>query len=392
MKQEWKPDEMRANAEEIRSAVMPKSVTPEMVGGTLLGLVNAVGEVVEVLGEIPREHVTVKVRGYDGIEGVSGAGATVKLDVFHVKSFPITVIPRQELIADENGIVEFDVPYGFKYAVFSQLDGLGASFQMVELASSTHRTITLWNLPVGISHLYKVFSDYNRLYPRTLGDYAEDIDWDSENDMVAWGWDLNQEEDECLAYIEYCGILISSADTSFVIGENSHSDFMNWCDGADVGKDITGLQTVDVRDEHGVVVDRLVSKQRSVARKDFNGNLNTEIILDSAINPIAVEYCVKSTKYMEERRFLPSLGQLYLISVNVSTINKCIKDASQFGISIPQFPTGSFYPNGMVEYWWSSTMAGGTYSWVQNEGSSYPYPAFSNIHSVRSVSIVRFSN
>ena len=33
---------------------MPKSITPEMVGGTLAGLTEAVAEVVETLGEIPR--------------------------------------------------------------------------------------------------------------------------------------------------------------------------------------------------------------------------------------------------------------------------------------------------------------------------------------------------
>ena len=45
MKQEWKPDELRATAAEIREAVMPKSITPEMVGGTLAGLTEAVAEV-----------------------------------------------------------------------------------------------------------------------------------------------------------------------------------------------------------------------------------------------------------------------------------------------------------------------------------------------------------
>lgn len=31
MKQDWKPEELRATAAEIRGAVMPKSITPEMV-------------------------------------------------------------------------------------------------------------------------------------------------------------------------------------------------------------------------------------------------------------------------------------------------------------------------------------------------------------------------
>lgn len=53
MKKEWKPDELRETSEQIRLAVAPKSITPDMVGGTALGIVDAVGEVVEVLGRFP---------------------------------------------------------------------------------------------------------------------------------------------------------------------------------------------------------------------------------------------------------------------------------------------------------------------------------------------------
>ena len=142
MKKEWKPEELRQTSEEIRRATLAKSITPEMVGGTLSGLTEALAEVVDVLGEIPREHVTVKVRGYDGTAGVSGAGATVWLDVFNTKGYPAVSLPRQELTCDEEGVVEFDVPHGFKYAVFSQLDGLGASFQLVFQSAVPERHVT----------------------------------------------------------------------------------------------------------------------------------------------------------------------------------------------------------------------------------------------------------
>ena len=36
----WNPEQLRATAEEIRGAVMPKSITPEMVGGTLTGIID----------------------------------------------------------------------------------------------------------------------------------------------------------------------------------------------------------------------------------------------------------------------------------------------------------------------------------------------------------------
>lgn len=45
MKEEWKPEELLATSEEIREAVMPKSITPEMVGRVLCGLVDAMENV-----------------------------------------------------------------------------------------------------------------------------------------------------------------------------------------------------------------------------------------------------------------------------------------------------------------------------------------------------------
>ena len=153
MKKEGKPEELRQTSEEIRGATLAKSITPEMIGGTLSGLTEALAEVVDVLGEIPREHVTVKVRGYDGTAGVSGAGATVWLDVFSSKGYPAVSLPRQELTCDEAGVVEFDIPHGYRYAVFSQIAGLGASFQFVEVSAIESRTLELWNLPIVVHAL-----------------------------------------------------------------------------------------------------------------------------------------------------------------------------------------------------------------------------------------------
>lgn len=65
MKQEWKPDEMRANAEEIREAIMPKSVTPEMVGGTLLGLVEAINDLMPM---VPATFELLCVKLFEDLE------------------------------------------------------------------------------------------------------------------------------------------------------------------------------------------------------------------------------------------------------------------------------------------------------------------------------------
>ena len=84
----------------------------------------------------------VEVTAYDGQKQSQCRRATVRLDVFAVGGFPCTAMPRQELTADADGVVEFDVPHGFKYAVSSHMDGLGASFQLVFDAVAEQRDAT----------------------------------------------------------------------------------------------------------------------------------------------------------------------------------------------------------------------------------------------------------
>ncbi len=150
MKKEWKPEELRETAETIRTAVMPKSITPEMVGGSLLAITDALGEVVETLGEIPREHVTVKVRGCDCNGFVPTEEATVEIEAFSVQGFPTCRPIKQTLATDENGEVSFDIPHGFTFSVMAKCPGMGASFQLVQDATRESRTIDLWCFPVGI--------------------------------------------------------------------------------------------------------------------------------------------------------------------------------------------------------------------------------------------------
>lgn len=78
MKEEWKPEELLATSEEIREAVMPKSITPEMVGRVLCGLVDA-------MENVAAHREDVAVYPFQGIvdapEGTAweglGAGAVV---------------------------------------------------------------------------------------------------------------------------------------------------------------------------------------------------------------------------------------------------------------------------------------------------------------------------
>ena len=403
MKQEWKPDEMRANAEEIRTAVMPKSVTPEMVGGTLLGLVNAVGEVVEVLGEIPREHVKVVVYGYNGNNRVSGAGATVWLDIFTTKGFPAVSLPRRELTADENGVVEFDVPHGFKYAVFSQIDGLAASFQFVCNAASDYNKVELWNFPVGIYALG--FSDiandgeeedgsdyYSREVPFVTSIVSDDFEEYREDAE----WDIDEEKGEYSDGFGYIGILVSTADTSFVITPDSKSkEGMAWCQSRDYGTLIPGMPAISFYDENGIYQDYLWEEAVARARADLDGNMNTAKILDFCSEPTAALFAAASDYFYTEQRFLPSAGQLYIMWLNRTAINALMNEFNDMGILdgfslLPTLKPGTTSSWTSYEYWWSSTLCTPFSSWVVSYHGSITYYDRNTRNHVRAVSAFHF--
>lgn len=147
MKQEFDIPVLRQMAMDIKNAVTPKSVTADMVGSMLLALVEGQSE---IIGTLEREKVTVRVNAYDGTQRVSTATAKVYVDIFSVGGVPTEAMPRQELAVDENGEVSFEVYKGYRYALFSKIEGMGASFQFVYTAGQEERTINLWNMPVGI--------------------------------------------------------------------------------------------------------------------------------------------------------------------------------------------------------------------------------------------------
>lgn len=376
MKQEWKPEELRATSEEIRGAVMPKSITPEVVGGTLSGLTDALAEVIEVLGEIPKEHVAVKVRGYDGKGVVSGAGATVWLDIFHTKGYPVVSVPRQELTCDEEGVVEFDVPHGYRYAIFSQIAGLGASFQLVETAAAKTRELKLWNMPIGVNHLYLVIisvpgSTY-RSVPFITYSYSDDSGI-LEKEGLEWGVDLHNGEK--VRDWHYFGILVSTAETAFVIAPNSKSDeIMGWSGNRDCGALIPGMPYINNDSTDGEWQDC-----QNRARADYDGNMNTAKILDYCHNPKAADFCANSITYsLGEQWWLPSAGQAYLMSLNNGAINSLMAQVNTANgntdfVLLPSLNPGSTSQWTHYENWWTSTLYNNYFPWVVDYNGNINY-------------------
>lgn len=396
MKEEWKPEELRATSEEIRGAVMPKSITPEMVGGTLLGVVNALDEVVEVLGEIPREHVKVVVKATDGEQVVSTAGATVWLDIFNAPGFPATAIPRQKLTCDENGIVEFDVPHGFSYAIFSQVEGLGASFQFVYHAAIESRQIRLFNLPIGILYCFQVAygSDEKGTYeyrPVPLHAYSDDLSADGDPELWIEG---DEYTDEILGIN---AVVISTAETSFAIEpENLAPDTMRWSSSAFFGDCIPTLPQYGCSQElQGEAWDTGWQAGYDKAVVDYDGNMNTAKLLAVDNGESAARWSRSRGSY-NSCCFLPSCGQLKIMQENrvaINAIMTAMNDANDAGFQLLPYTNdkgGWVNPNGRYEYWWSSTAFNESCSWVVYFNGTIDTNRSDTTNDVRAVSAFHF--
>lgn len=373
MKEEWKPDELRATSEEIRGAVMPKSITPDMVGGTLLGLVNAVGEIVETLGEIPREHVRVRVNTLDSDGHTThSTEATVYVDIFTTKGYPAVNFPRQELTVNEEGLVEFDVPHGFQFAVYAKHPGLSASFQWVHTAAVDERPIiVLWCVPIGVWWMGAIFhvcedeewvDEAYRPTPYIFDHYTSDQDEIAARAAI----DLRPGE-EFMDYYNY-GIMVATADTCFIIPPHSKSEErMAWCNGRAYGMYIPGMEHINNHTEAGRYTGDYTGAQNR-ARADMDGNMNTAKILGAVNGALAAEWAGATVYDYFENRWLPSAGQMYLIWLNRTTINALMQEAMtedadtwSYVLLPVQKANGGWDKN---EWWWTSTIFDDYCSWV----------------------------
>lgn len=374
MKKEWKPEELRQTSEEIRGATLAKSITPEMVGGTLSGLTEALAEVVDVLGEIPREHVRVRVNTLDS-EGhtAHSTEATVYVDIFSTKGYPAVSLPRQELAVNGEGLVEFEVPHGFQFAVFAKHPGLSASFQWVHAAAVDERPIiVLWCVPIGVWWMGAIFhgsedeidwgDEQCRPIPFLLDHYMTDS---SELDAIA-EIDLRPGENY-MDYYNY-GIMVATADTCFIIPPESKSpERMAWCNSRAYGMYIPGMEHINNHTETGKYTGDFTEAQNR-ARADMDGNMNTAKILGAVNGALAAEWVGATVYDYSENRWLPSVGQAYLMHLNRKAINKLMQEAIDADgmafVLLPDYKPGSTSQWTHSEYWWTSTVFDDYCSWL----------------------------
>lgn len=389
MKNEWKPEQLRATSEEIRGAVMPKSITPDMVGGTLLGVVNALGEVVEVLGGIPRGHVKVKVEATDGTHPASAAGAVVYVDTFCVGGIPTQSFPRQEYEVDENCEVEFDIPIGCKFAVYSKLMGFGASPQHVYEATYEPREVILQHFPVGIWWAQVVWiareddEGYGEMRILTFSNYV--TDWESEEMQSKLGaGELFDDSTEN-------GIIVSTPETCFMLPKSGSlsEERMEWCKPKDYRNEFITLPGVWYDGANGEELTDAENK----ARADMDGNLNTAKILAHATDAPAAGWCAGQDQWKQV--YLPSAGQLSLMQENRTAINALMTAANADGCSYKLLPyqnAGGQWqlPNGHHELWWSSTRSTFGRSWDVYYDGRISYSDSDSTRDVRAVMAFHF--
>ena len=386
MKNEFNTEELRNTAEEIQNAVMAKSITPEMVGGTLLALVNAQGEVIEALGNLEREHVTVKVNAYDGSQRADVTGAKVYLDMFSAGT-PIVNVPRQELEVDENGEVSFEVIHGYHYSVVSRLEGFGASFQLTFQASQASRTIALWNLPLGVFYLgaagYWRETDEEtgdgvyRYIPYITEEYIND--WDERREYAEWGLADEESWDD-----DYYGwyILVSTAAGSFIIESDSYSgENKTWTANRFFGKLIPTMPTYD-HETNGW------EPMMEASRQDMDGNLNTaKLLAFCGSDAPAANWCVGSQTDYRVNRWLPSAGELYLMFLNMDIIDPLMRTANEEGGYEFRTISDDYY------WHWSSTQCNAWCAWYVYFNIGYTsYNSRSSSIYVRAVSAFLFDS
>lgn len=356
MKQEFDIPALRQMAMDIKNAVTPKSVTADMVGSMLLALVEGQSE---IIGTLEREKVTVRVNAYDGTQRVSAATAKVYVDIFSVGGVPTEAMPRQELAVDENGEVSFEVYKGYQYALFSKIEGMGASFQFVYTAGQEERTINLWNMPVGIyvlgyaSYENDTLGGVCRYVPLISEDYCSNF---YDRDDIDMEYDL--QDDEYLEDSMLYGILVSTADTSFAIESHSTSaKQLPWTNNRYFAQSVPTMPLIcenpaDFDGDWNLAADDAISR----ARADFDGNLNTAKILSFYKEAPAAGYCSNIEGGKCRQVFLPSAGQLYLMYLNKEAINTLMTaaNADDFEFDLIQDPWQSS---------WSSTQSDDIKAW-----------------------------
>ena len=304
------------------------------------------------------ETVKVVVKGISGHDSsmarASMAGGTVEVELFD----PATAWCGKEThFIPADGVVELEIPYGMHYSVCSKKAGVGASFRICYVACQAYtRWIHLWNLPLGVWKFGRetIYSDnlgdyVGRVVPIIMDDGTVSSDdyagWDvGDGDVNDWeGLGVDPEEYSDDEYSDV-GIVVSTADTSFIVAEGAKSSSqLEWSEQG-FGRTIPGL------DELYLTNSKDYNLGAEDAKADFSGNLNTAKIVNFLDDCPAAEFACKTNDY-NLQKYLPAAGELYVLYQNKSAYNGIQSDYSD----VPAIDTS---------YYWSSSAYSPYNSWL----------------------------
>lgn len=293
------------------------------------------------------EHVTCLVRGCDMNVLASCEGGTVFVESYN----PSTKenLPIQTYTIPASGIVEFDIPYGLDYMIYSKVSGLGASSRLTFVSSKENRNIHLWNSTIGVFSLgisaYSDGVDY-RTYPylseSPIGDGSGPGGsiGDDQNGVPGFDW-LGTENAKDYGLT---AVIVSSADCTVILQADFYKNTASWRTYRYMDN-VPGLveyTPTDFYEDYNKIVE--------ILKGVYSGNLDTRKILEDAPMPVKDWYPTQTTSpeemFNEEmfnaaqlasmstpvgtyipishycfQNYLPAVGELYLIYQNRTAIN-----------------------------------------------------------------------
>lgn len=314
------------------------NVLPKVLGGILAG--------VPLGGD---ESVSVIVRGCKYVDDTTNEDAPVVGGKVIVKTFdPVTKeTAAQEFEIPASGLVVFPVRHGLVYQVHSEVEGLAASTRLVFTSSQDARTIYLWNTSIGVykfGYNWAVKDDRYRGFPFLVADGAVTTD------NAPTDWDIHDDEKNA-EEANFAGILVATASTSFIITPgalhvdgNGDAEGISWSRRA-FGKGVPGIPKLYEEDPENWQAD---------AKKDFDGGLNTALILAADPTAEAASFCAELAAAQDvyyNNFYLGGAGEMFALYENreaYAAIQEDYTDCPALG----------------TLYYWSSSVYGRRYACI----------------------------
>lgn len=307
--------------------------------------------------KIKKEVVTVKCRCVTEARIASGSRVHVKM--FNVKGVPLIDEHEEIIKADSNGEVRFEVPYGYKYSVYSELKGFSASFEFVYTASTPAREIELWNLNIGIGWLTMIDA-YNypdttlrtSTFPYILPYFPDIMEQEEIETLIGNVLDTYNQEIYTGNYL-FVAPIIANEKTCFIIPYDNVKSGA-FCPSAPIDERIPTMEGLYLRD------DESNGQYLSRHEKYMNGYLNTVKFIDYLQDAEAAKKSTQVSHSNDTLSYLPTIGQAMLLASNINKLNELIQEASNNGE--PSWDNSIMDERGDMtgnsQYWWTSTPYG----------------------------------